>query len=211
VLAALECLRVIREAGLTLPVHLEVINFTDDEGTWHSAVRGAGGGRRTAARDHQPRPHREHLFPRRRWAASGWICAMCPTPAAIRTRWPAILELHIEHGTRLETAGAAIGVVSNIVGRTTYEIVFHGQAGHSGTTDMYKRRDALRGAAQFITRAHDAMRARYGDGIFNCGDISVQPGKYNIIPSEARLIVEVRHIGEQADGRDGNRHDPDRP
>ncbi len=106
------------------------------------------------------------------------------------------IELHIEHGTRLENADVIIGVVSGIVGRTTYEVVFHGQAGHSGTTDMYKRRDALRGAAQFIVRAHDMVRARYGDGIFNCGNIQVEPGKYNIIPSKARLIVECRHLSE---------------
>jgi N-carbamoyl-L-amino-acid hydrolase len=35
-LAGLECLRTIREAEVRLPVHLEVINFTDDEGCWMS-------------------------------------------------------------------------------------------------------------------------------------------------------------------------------
>jgi N-carbamoyl-L-amino-acid hydrolase len=62
---------------------------------------------------------------------------------------------------------------------------------------MYHRRDALRGAAQFIVRAHEQIRARYGDGVFNCGDIDVKPGKFNIIPSEARLIVECRHANER--------------
>src|SRR5690606_7486727 len=32
--AGLECLRVIKESGLKLPVHLELIDFTDDEGAW---------------------------------------------------------------------------------------------------------------------------------------------------------------------------------
>ena len=36
VLAALECLRTLREAEVELPVHLEAINFTDDEGNWRS-------------------------------------------------------------------------------------------------------------------------------------------------------------------------------
>src|SRR5512139_2660279 len=33
VLAALECLRTVQEAGLSLPVNLEAIDFTDEEGT----------------------------------------------------------------------------------------------------------------------------------------------------------------------------------
>ena len=35
-LAGLECLRTIREAELALPSHMEVIDFTDDEGCWLS-------------------------------------------------------------------------------------------------------------------------------------------------------------------------------
>jgi hydantoinase/carbamoylase family amidase len=106
------------------------------------------------------------------------------------------LELHIEQGTRLERDQIDIGVVSGIVGRKRYDVIFYGQAGHSGTTDMYKRRDALRGAAQFIVRAHDLVRERYGDGVFNCGDIVVKPGIFNVIPAEARLVVELRHVSE---------------
>src|SRR5688500_8069477 len=37
-LAGLECLRTIQEAGVRLPVNLEVINFTDQEGVWHSML-----------------------------------------------------------------------------------------------------------------------------------------------------------------------------
>ena len=196
VLAALECLRVIREAGLALPVHLEMINFTDDEGTWHSLF-GARALAGTLPPETTSSARVENTSFRAALGRVGLDLQDVPNASRDPHDLAGYLELHIEHGTRLETAGAKIGVVTNIVGRTTYEIVFHGQAGHSGTTDMYRRRDALRGAAQFITRAHDAMRARYGDGIFHCGDISVQPGKYNIIPSEARLVVEVRHISER--------------
>ena len=107
------------------------------------------------------------------------------------------LELHIEQSARLVRAGINIGAVTGIVGRTTYLLTFTGQAGHSGTTDMYKRRDALRGAALFVVRGHDMVRERYGDGIFNVGDIEVEPGAFNIIPSRARLLMECRHISEK--------------
>jgi len=199
IVAALECLRVILNAGIELPVHLELINFTDDEGTWHSlfgarALAGLLPEQILNENDSENTSFRASL------ARVGLNLRDVGNAARDPSSLAGYLELHIEHGTRLEAADCHIGIVTSIVGRTTYALTFHGQAGHSGTTDMYRRRDALRGAAQFIVRAHDMVRARYGDGIFNCGDIHVEPGKYNIIPSEARLTVEVRHVSEKLMG-----------
>jgi len=195
IVAALECMRILVENKIQLPVNLELIDFTDDEGTWHSLF-----GARALAGILPPDVTNEARTENAPFCAAlgrvGLSLRDVPRARRIPNTLAGYVELHIEHGTRLENAGASIGVVTGIVGRTTYEVIFHGQAGHSGTTDMYKRRDALRGAAQFIVRAHEMVRARYGDGIFNCGDIQVEPGKYNIIPSKACLIVECRHISE---------------
>lgn len=192
-IAALECARTIQEAGIDLPVHLEVIDFTDDEGCWRSlfGVRALVGllneeDIQDSTADNAP------------FRAALRRAGIEPRTVFNATRDPqtiaGYLELHIEQGSRLERLQKDIGVVTGIVGRTTYKLTFHGQAGHSGTTDMYRRRDALRGAALFITRAHDAIRARYGDGVFNCGNIDVEPGAFNVIPSLARLTVECRHV-----------------
>jgi N-carbamoyl-L-amino-acid hydrolase len=86
--------------------------------------------------------------------------------------------------------------VTNIVGRFTLKVTFNGQAGHSGTTAVEGRRDALQGAALFILRAHQFIRENYPQGIFNCGNIVVKPGLYNIIPEQAILTVECRHVSE---------------
>ncbi len=199
VLAALECLRTIRENEIELPFHLEAIDFTDDEGCWMSlfGARAMAGMLTSADIDDSKRDNVQF-----RAALKG--VGFDPRYVLSAERDPdtlaGYLELHIEHGTRLERAGVKIGVVTGIVGRKTHRITFLGQAGHSGTTDMYKRRDALRGAAQFIVRCHEAIRARYGDGIFNCGNIEVKPGKFNIIPSEACCTVEVRHVDEKLMG-----------
>lgn len=195
ILAGLECLRTIQDNGIKLPVHLEVINFTDDEGNWSSlfGVRALTGSLRPddlsdAKTDHasfRAALNRAGIDPREVFRARR-------DPRSLL----GYLELHIEHGTRLQNAQKSIGIVTGIVARATHQIVFYGQAGHSGTSDMYRRKDALRGAALFIVRTHDLMRERYGDGIFNCGDIEVKPGTFNIIPSEARLTVECRHVNE---------------
>lgn len=192
-LAGLECLRTLREAEIDLPVHVELIDFTDDEGCWRSLF-----GARALADKLTHDDFAETRADIAQFKAALLRAGIEPRGVKAAHRDPATLagylELHIEHGTRLERAGIPIGVVTGIVGRTTYRITFQGEAGHSGTTDMYRRRDALRGAALFIVRAHDLVRARYGDGIFNCGNIEVKPGAFNIIPSEALLTVEIRHV-----------------
>jgi len=195
VLAGLECLRTLRESGFQPALHLEVINFTDDEGCWKSMF-----GSRALTGLIEPEDISDVRVDNGPFRAALTRAGIDPRAVFRARRDPksiaGYLELHIEQGTRLERAGVSIGVVTGVVGRMNYRICFHGQAAHSGTTDMYKRRDALRGAALFIVRAHDAVRARYGDGIFNCGDVEVKPGAFNIIPSEACLNIECRHVSE---------------
>ena len=194
--AALECLRTLHEANVDLPVHLEAINFTDDEGNWRSmfGCRALAG---VLTADDLTDQHVDNAPFRAAMARAG----IDPRAIYRARRSPGTmagyLELHIEQSGRLDRAGTNIGAVTGIVGRTTYLLTFIGQAGHSGTTDMYRRRDALRGAALFVVRGHDMVRERYGDGIFNVGDIEVEPGAFNIIPSRARLLMECRHISEK--------------
>ncbi len=201
VLAGLECLRTLREAEVDLPLHLEVISFTDDEGTWHSMFGCRAFAGVLSSDDWMSDQQVDHAPFRAAMTRAG----IDPRAIYRAQRKPktlaGYLELHIEQSARLAQAGVNIGAVTGIVGRTTYRLTFTGQAGHSGTTDMYKRRDALRGAAAFVVRGHDAVRERYGDGIFNVGDIEVEPGAYNIIPSRARLLMECRHIDEKRLGK----------
>lgn len=196
VLSALECVRTLREAQVDLPLHVEAINFTDDEGNYQPMF-----GCRALSGLISPAALSDLEMDNGPFRAAMLRAGMMPSRAHYARRRPqdlaGYLEVHIEQGVRLERAGKPIGVVQGIVGRTNYEFTFIGEAGHSGTTDMYKRRDALRGAALFITRAHDLIRERFGDGIFNCGDIQVKPGVFNVIPAEARLVVELRHVDER--------------
>src|SRR5690606_31618255 len=107
------------------------------------------------------------------------------------------LELHIEQGWRLEQAGVEIGIVTGMVGRTSCKVSFLGHAGHSGTANMHDRQDALQGASLFVTRADEMVREYYPQGVLNCGNLTVQPGAQSVIPSEAHVLLEIRH--EQAD------------
>jgi len=193
VLAALECLRVLHENAVDLPFHVEAIDFTDDEGSYLGMFGGRALAGALASDALQDTPDADHGPFRAALGRAGIEPSQFYNARRDPTELAGYLEMHIEQGSRLERGDKTIGVVLGIVGRTNYEITFIGEAGHSGTTDMYRRRDALRGAAQFIMRAHDLVREKYGDGIFNCGNVEVVPGGYNVIPSRAVLSVEVRH------------------
>lgn len=196
--AGLECLRTIKEAGVQLPVNLEVISFTDQEGAWQSMLgsRGLTGrlGDLTAHRDAETiGAFRAALF--RTGIIVNDLYEMYQAarpPDHVR----GYIELHIEQGARLHRSRQKIGVVSGIVGRTTHLITYLGEAGHSGTTDFTMRRDALRGAAAFISEAHTAIPQVFPGGIFNCGKVDVEPGAFNTIPAKAAMLCEVRHADE---------------
>jgi len=192
VVAALEVLRTVREAGLRLPVHLEAVSFTDEEGTWLSLFGSrAAAGELTAEELAQPRGMAAEF--NRRLEAAGLtregILAARRDPAAVKA-W---VEVHIEQGTRLEDSGTDIGVVTGIVGIASYWLTFVGRADHAGTTPMNRRLDALLGVAEFLRQARELIANRFPEGVMNCGIVEIAPGAFNIVPARARLALEFRH------------------
>ena len=114
--------------------------------------------------------------------------ALCAGSNALPT---AFLELHIEQGPVLERAGAALGVVTSIVGYARGELVFEGRAGHAGTTPMDGRDDALVAAAEAILGIRDAARAIEG-AVATVGRLTAEPGGSNVIPVRVRMSVDAR-------------------
>ena len=111
------------------------------------------------------------------------------------------LEFHIEQGPVLERAGRPLGVVEAIAGQSRLEFTFLGQANHAGTTPMNFRRDAIAGAAEWISaverRAQTASRDTLGL-VATVGAIQATPGAVNVIAGEARLSLDVRHQNDNA-------------
>src|SRR5712664_3387602 len=62
----------------------------------------------------------------------------------------AMIELHIEQGPILESAGATIGVVTGVQGMRWYDVTVCGEDAHTGATPMHLRKNALLGAARVI-------------------------------------------------------------
>jgi N-carbamoyl-L-amino-acid hydrolase len=86
----------------------------------------------------------------------------------------------------------AIGVVSGIVGITSYRVTFHGAANHAGTTPMEARHDAGLGASAFVLTARELVLRDFPGCVVNVGQMQFRPGAFNIIPGAAELALEFR-------------------
>lgn len=195
VLVALEIIRTVKDAGIELPVNLEAIDFTDEEGTWQSFF-GSLGLTGNLSEKYVNDAEQDNAAFRVALFRAGIRPSEVYRAKRISDDLAGYLELHIEQGERLARTGNQVGIVTGIVGRSTYQFTFHGEATHAATTAHDKRRDALQGAAVFITEMHRMGREDYPDGNVNCGNVLVEPGTFNQIPSKASLQVEMRHPDE---------------
>lgn len=115
-------------------------------------------------------------------------------PGAIRPY--AFLELHVEQGPVLEAGGFDIGVVDSLQGISWQRIVLDGQANHAGTTPLQLRRDAGLAAARITTFLHDLAAASGGTTVATVGVMRFEPGVINVIPARADLTVDLRDADE---------------
>jgi beta-ureidopropionase / N-carbamoyl-L-amino-acid hydrolase len=196
VVAAVEVVRALREAGVPEGTGVDLVSFADEEGTFRGTLGSTvfcgdvGDAELNEARDATGTPLRDAL------ADAGW--AGRELARLDRERHRTFIELHIEQGPRLERAGVPIGVVTAIVSMRRLAVSFDGRADHAGTTPMGMRRDAGAAAIRFATRALDLLRERGGaETVWNIGHMTIEPGAGNVVPSRAMLLVEYRDVSDE--------------
>ena len=191
VLAALETLRTIKEHEIHLPVCLEAIDFTDEEGTLVSFLGSyAYSGKLVEENLTNPRSDPQKLsisLAKAGLTAQGILNAR-HDPATL----VGYLEMHVEQGPLLESQGVHIGVVTHISGIAFYRLTYHGKAGHAGTISMSERQDAAQGASAFTLAARQIILDQFPDCFSNVGVIHFEPGLFNVIPEKAVLGFEFR-------------------
>ena len=191
VLAALEVLRTVKSANLSLPVNLEAIDFTDEEGTLLGLMGSTALAGCLSEQDLQtPRGGRQALLDglRRAGVRESGLLEAHRDPRKLA----GYLELHIEQGPRLQQANAQLGIVTGIVGICSYWLTFTGQANHAGTTPMEARLDAAQGASSFTLAVRNLVMQNYPECVANIGVMQFYPGAFNIIPERAELALELR-------------------
>lgn len=100
------------------------------------------------------------------------------------------LEVHIEQGTRLEKAGLDIGVVGGIKGIRWFDVEIWGAEGHTGTTPMEGRKDALVASSAMILAVEEVAKKHGCLG--TVGVIHPLPQSPNTIPGYSKFSVDCR-------------------
>ena len=191
VLGALEALQTLHAAGYETFAPIEVVNWTNEEGSRFAPAmrRLRRVRRRLRARlgDGAHRPRRRHV--RRCAGAIGYRgpqrCGDHPLSA--------FFELHIEQGPLLEAEGKEIGIVTGMQGMRWYEVTITGQDAHTGATPMHLRKNALLGAARLVERVEAIARAHAPLAVATVGSMEVKPNSPNVVPGEVFFTVDLRH------------------
>ena len=105
----------------------------------------------------------------------------------------AFVELHIEQGPILEAEGYDIGAVEDLQGISWQKITIEGSQNHAGTTPISYRRDAGLAAAKVITFMRERCLESKGKTVATTGCIEFQPNAINVIPERAVFTIDVRN------------------
>lgn len=104
----------------------------------------------------------------------------------------AFFELHIEQGPILEDEGIDIGVVTHGQGLWWLEVTLTGNAAHTGSTPMPKRRNAGLGLARVTELVHEVAMDYQPEAVGAIGHIEVYPNSRNVIPGEVVFTIDIR-------------------
>jgi beta-ureidopropionase / N-carbamoyl-L-amino-acid hydrolase len=193
VIAAIECIEVLKESKQITQHPLEMIVFSDEEGGLVGSRSMIGDFKESAMeiKSHSGKTIREG------------IQAIGGDPdrihEAVRTKGSitAFLELHIEQGGILDTEKINIGVVEGIVGINWWDVTIEGFANHAGTTPMNQRKDALLAAAKLITAVNQVATSIPGRQVATVGKIRSEPGAPNVIPGKVIMSLEIRDLSAE--------------
>ena len=108
----------------------------------------------------------------------------------------AYIELHIEQGPVLLDLGLPLASVSGTCGVERHAITFHGQATHSGSTPMNRRKDAFLAAAKMAPEIY-RIAGSHG-GVATIGSCTTEPGIVTSVAETCRITLDQRHLEAQS-------------
>ena len=191
VLSGLEVIRTLNDVGYCTEAPLEVINWTNEEGSrFAPPMLGSGVFAGVISRDfaysREDRQGKKFGEELERIGYRG--SARCG-----EHRLGTYFELHIEQGPILEMEGKTIGVVTEAQGQRWYEVTLTGQAGHAGSTPMHLRKDALLGCARIVEGVNRIGLDHAPLAVSTVGLVEVRPNSPNVIPCSVFFTVDLRH------------------
>lgn len=191
VLAGLEIVRTLRDHQITPRRPIEVINWSNEEGTRYAPPMAASSvfaGKTSLDWLHALTDDDGLTF----GAELERIGYLGADPVGGR-ELDSYFELHIEQGPELYAKGVPVGIVTGGYTSCGMIVRFTGSTAHSGPTPMDKRQNALVGAAKFIAAINDIGWQFAPIGKSTATRVNVWPNKPGIIPALAEASVDMRH------------------
>jgi beta-ureidopropionase / N-carbamoyl-L-amino-acid hydrolase len=190
VLAGLEVMRTLDDAGIETEAPLMVVNWTNEEGSRFAPAMMASAayaGEFTA----------QEILEKRDAAgvtvadaldAIGYRGAEAVGARAIG----AFVELHIEQGPILEAEGLTIGVVEGGQGIAWFDGAITGFESHAGTTPMPRRRDALLALAELALALERIALAHAPSAVATTGEAAILAPSRNVVPGRVAFTMDLR-------------------
>lgn len=196
VLAGLEVIQVLNDAGITTRRPLALAFFTNEEGARFSpdmmgSLVYVGGLALEAALATVGIDGATVGDCLQRIGYAG--TQACGQPAV-----QAYVELHVEQGPVLEAEGFTIGAVEGVQGISWTEFTVSGVSNHAGTTPMRMRHDAGFVACAVAQQARQIAREMGGNQVATVGALKLSPDLVNVIANKAVFTVDLRNTDEAA-------------
>ena len=189
VMAGLEVIRALNEAGVRTRAPLEVACWTNEEGSRFVPTMMGSGVFTGVYPLNQVLENRDAdgVTVREALESIGYRGDARPHKVA------AYFEAHIEQGPVLEDTRTTIGVVQGALGQRWFDVTLTGQDAHAGPTPMHLRKDAMLAAAQLTLEVNRIAMAFPDSARGTVGHVQVKPNSRNVIPGEVRMTVDLRN------------------
>ncbi|RQR54043.1 Zn-dependent hydrolase [Burkholderia sp. Bp9125] len=190
VLAALELVRTLNDAGIATEKPIEIVSWTNEEGARFAPAM-LGSAVFTGALPLADALARQDAD----GTTLGDALAACGYRGARRTGGAvdAYFEAHIEQGPVLEANGTTIGVVTGGQAIRWLDVTVAGVAAHAGTTPMPYRKDALFASAQIALELERIVAGYAPRGLATIGQVGIRNASRNTIAGDVAFTVDLRH------------------
>ena len=191
VMAGLEVIRALNDAGVQTRAPIEVVDWTDEEGA-RFAAGCIGSGVFSGIRDLDAAlALRDATGTSMKDALNGIGYAGPHAVGGFPIK--AYFEAHIEQGPILEAEKLRVGAVVGAQGQRCFLITVHGEDGHAGTLPMAKRRDAFIGSAKMAVGLSQLASSYEPAAVITIGHVRVMPNSRNTVPGKTVFSIDSRH------------------